>query len=182
MAKRLRPYKEVLGFKNGYITIFKGETYPHLDWFRESEARYSELWGWYFTSDTIIPEDLPSDITTVQLAYEDVFEDENTLKDKSEIKSLVDSLIYDPGESEWAGSVGERVDAYLTVTRAIQTENGYGLHTFHIFNDDLGNIYTWSTAAKHLTEGEMYHIRGTIKELTTYRNNKQTVLTRCRIV
>ena len=31
-GKKIRPTKEVLGFKNGYIYILKGDTYPLVDW------------------------------------------------------------------------------------------------------------------------------------------------------
>ena len=36
-----KPQKEVLGFTKGYITIFKGDTYSEIDWFRASIARYT---------------------------------------------------------------------------------------------------------------------------------------------
>ena len=42
--KTLRPLKDVLGFSKGYITIFKGDTYALLDWFRESAARYQRFY------------------------------------------------------------------------------------------------------------------------------------------
>ena len=54
-----KPQKEVLGFTKGYITIFKGDTYSELDWFRASIARYARWWGWYIISTEEIPEDLP---------------------------------------------------------------------------------------------------------------------------
>ena len=43
-----RSQKSVLGFDNGYITIFKGETYDYKDWFKEHGARYTRYWGWGF--------------------------------------------------------------------------------------------------------------------------------------
>mgnify|MGYP007130714223 CR=1 FL=1 len=40
--KHTKTQKEVLGFTEGYITIFKGETYPHKEWFREHGCHYGK--------------------------------------------------------------------------------------------------------------------------------------------
>ena len=42
-VKRTRPYKDVLGFENGYVTLFQGDTFPFIDWFRASIARYLRM-------------------------------------------------------------------------------------------------------------------------------------------
>ena len=47
--------KQTLGFEKGYITIFKGDTYTHIDWFRASICRYTRWWGWYVVSTEEIP-------------------------------------------------------------------------------------------------------------------------------
>ena len=47
--------------------------------------------------------------------------------------------------------------------------------------DKEGNVYTWGTSARSLDEGVKYHLKGTVKEHTTYRNVCQTALTRCKV-
>lgn len=179
--KKIRPLKEVLGFTKGYITIFKGDTYSLLDWFRESSARYHKLFGWYFISDEELPE-IPAGITPIQLKWEDVaFADEDQLRPESQIKEHIDSLMYDPSPSRWQGEIGDRLEKVLTVTKVIPIEGYYGNSTMHIFSDSEENVYVWTTAAKTLEVGKTYVIRGTVKEHKSFKNIPQTILTRCAI-
>ena len=183
LGKKIRPTKDVLGFTNGYITIFKGDTYALLDWFRESTARYHNIFGWYFISTEELPE-IPAGIEPIQLKWEDVtFVDEDTLKSEAIIKEHINSLIYETTSSEWQGEVGDRLDLELTVQKAIPLDNGYyGPSIFHLFTDTAGNEYTWTTGSKTLEEGITYTLRGTVKNLVLYKGSKQTVLTRCHIL
>lgn len=174
-----KPQKEVLGFTKGYITIFKGDTYAHIDWFRESIARYARWWGWYIISTEKIPDDLPNDIEPIQLPWDVVGNDDGKLKPESVVEKAVEELLYDAGTSEFVGEIGERIELTLTVISAIKIENNYGHSTMHIMEDDCGNVYVWTTAAKSWSEGSVKTIRGTIKNHRTYKNTKQTVLTRC---
>ena len=182
LGKKIRTTKEVLGFTKGYITIFKGDTYALLDWFRESTARYHNIFGWYFISTEELPE-IPAGIEPIQLKWEDVaFVDEDTLKSEAAIKEHINSLIYESTGSEWQGEIGDRIERQLTVTKVIPLDTGfYGPSTFHLFIDADGNEYSWTTGSKTLEVGDSYLTRGTIKELKVYHNSKQTVLSRCRL-
>lgn len=178
--KRIKPQKEVLGFTNGYITIFKGNTYEEKDYFKLSSARYSRLWGWYFISTEELPEDIPEDVEPITLPWEMVGNSDESLKNESEVIAAVESLIYDPGTSEFQGEVGERLELILTVEKAIELEGYYGRSTMHIMNDYDGNCYVWTTSAKHWEPETEHHIKGTVKEHKIYKGTKQTVLIRCR--
>jgi hypothetical protein len=180
--KKIRPLKEVLGFTKGYITIFKGDTYPVLEWFQQSVARYHSFWGWYIVSEDEVPEIIPAGVTPIQLKWEDVaFADEDQLRPESQIKEYIDSLMYDPSPSKWQGEVGDRLEKVLTVTKVIPIEGYYGNSTMHIFSDPEENVYVWTTAARKLELGETYEVVGTIKALQKYKGKEQTVLTRCRV-
>lgn len=174
-----RSQKEVLGFEKGYITIFKGDTYPHLEWFRASIARYARWWGWYIISTEEIPEDLPAGLEPIQLPWELVCQDDRNLKPEDAVKKAVETLVYDPGTSEWVGSIGERIEVDIVVTKALLLDGYYGRSTLHTMEDADGNIYTWTTSSKSWAEGSEKIIRGTVKEHKVYKNQKQTVLTRC---
>lgn len=181
--KKIRSTKEVLGFSKGYITIFKGDTYPVLEWFQESVARYHNFWGWYIVSEDEVPEIIPAGVTPIQLKWEDVaFADEDQLRPESQIKEHIDSLMYDPSPSKWQGEVGDRITRYLTVTKVAELPDGYyGPSTFYLFEDEEENEYTWTTAARKLELGETYEVVGTVKALSKYKGKEQTVLTRCRV-
>lgn len=174
-----KPQKEVLGFTKGYITIFKGDTYSEIEWFRASIARYARWWGWYIISTEEVPADLPEGIEPVQLPWELVGQEDGKLKPEHLVKEAVESIIYDSSDSEYQGTLGERLDLYLTVERTIELDGNYGRSTMHLMRDDCGNLYVWTTASKSWVVGSEHHIRGTVKDHRTYRNEKQTVLTRC---
>lgn len=174
-----KPQKEVLGFTKGYITIFKGDTYAEIDWFRASIARYARWWGWYIISTEEIPEDLPAGIEPIQLPWELVGQEDGNLKPEHLVEEAVESIIYDESESEYVGSIGERLDLYLTVERAIELDGAYGRSTMHIMRDDCGNLFVWTTASKSWSAGTEHHIKGTVKDHRKYKNECQTVLTRC---
>ena len=181
--KKIRSTKEVLGFSKGYITIFKGDTYPVLEWFQQSVARYHNFWGWYIVSEDEVPEIIPAGVTPIQLKWEDVaFADEDQLRPESQIKEHIDSLMYEPSPSKWQGEVGDRITRYLTVTKVAELPDGYyGPSTFYLFEDEEENEYTWTTAARKLELGETYEVVGTVKALSKYKGKEQTVLTRCRV-
>ena len=81
----------MLGFDNGYITIFKGNIVPHADWFSLSNARYHNTWGWYIVSTEEVPADLPKGIEPIILSWEDVSEN-GVLRSQSDIKKIVTKL------------------------------------------------------------------------------------------
>ena len=75
-----------------------------------------------------------------------------------------------------------------------QSFRGYGTETvyIHTFKDEAGNKIVWKTTSTisywdedgnlaYYEEGEKVRLRGTVKEHSEYKDEKQTVLTRCRI-
>lgn len=88
--------------------------------------------------------------------------------------------------SQHQGEVGQKIEVTLTVTRRLDFSNDYsrhgGTYSITIMEDESGNVYVWKTASEHLDEGETYQLRGTIKEHTNFKAQKQTVLTRCKIM
>ena len=173
--------KQALGFEKGYITIFKGDTYTHIDWFRASICRYTRWWGWYVVSTEEIPEDLPSGVEPVRLDWESVGAENGNLKPENQVKEAVEALIYEGSDSEHVGTIGERLELYVTVEKALEFDGAYGRgSTMHLMRDDCGNLFVWNTSAKSWSVGTEHHIRGTVKDHRTYRNEKQTVLNRCQ--
>ena len=173
--------RDVLGFgKEGYIWIFKGDTYAALDWFRLSPCRYTRLWGWYLSSSEEMPDPLPVGIEPVKLNWDEVSFDGDLLEDKDIVK-VVDSKLYDAGVSKWVGKIGERLTLTLKCVRATESDGYFGISRFYVFNDIAGNVFTWSTSAKVLEEGHIYELTGGVKAHDTYRAVAQTALTRCNI-
>lgn len=182
--KRIKTQKETLGFEKGYITIFKGNTYEDKEYFQMSTARYNRWWGWYFISTDELPNDIPEDVEPITLPWEIVGNENGTLKNEDEVIAAVESLIYDPDISEYQGKIGERLELFLTVEKTITLDSYYGQSILYTMRDNNQNIFIWITASKtiHLEENNIYHLRGTVKEHKKYKNQKQTVLSRCALV
>lgn len=178
-AKSATPLKLVLGFKEGYITIIKGDTYSCKDWLSEHGARYTRYWGWYFISDNPIPAELPFGLEPICLPWSKVSTDDNTLIPEDQIKTYVETLLYEPSTSEYFGEIGERYQFTLTVKKVIPINSAYGMSNIHTMEDTDGNTFVWATSAKSLTPGVTYTMTGKVKEHKIYQNSKQTWLTRC---
>ena len=173
--------REILGF-DPYIWIFKGDTYSALEWFRQSPCRYADYWGWYLPAAITIPEDLPENLTPIQLDWSVVGEGDS-LKDRNIVNQAIEEILYaDVEAGEWVGEPGDRMDLLIEVENTYSFEGAYGITTIHTMRGDDGNIYMWSTAAKHWEIGDTYHIVGTLKEHKTYKGVNQNWLTRCRVI
>lgn len=177
-----RSQKDVLGFENGFITIFKGNTFDAKDYLKEHGARYTKFWGWSFGSTVELPEDLPETLEPIRLEWSAVGLDNGNLKPEDQVKEAVDSVVCDPSPSEFVGEINERLDLNVRIKAAIELEGYYGKSTMHIMEDDAENVYVWTTSAKYLNPESWYHIRGTVKDHRVYKNTKQTVLTRCKVI
>lgn len=170
--------KNILGFQEGYITIFKGNQEEHEDWFNRSIARYCRHWGWYVVSEDTIPFDLPADLEPIELKWE-IVGNGNALKNDEEVRAVVNSLLYGTHPSVFQGHIGDRLELKITVIKSHQTENHFGKTAHHIFEDANGNHYAWDTGAKFWAEGSIKTIRGSVKEHKIINNIQTTVLTRC---
>lgn len=175
--------KRILGFDEGYITIFKGDIEAHEHWFERSIARYCVHWGWYVVSTDTIPCDLPVGLTPVRLDWDKVGQSTGELKDAESISAIIASLLYGSHPSVFQGKVGDRLDLNVTVIKLVQKDKYFGnkitKNAMHTFEDACGNHYMWDTAAKCWAEGSIKHIKGSVKEHKVINNVQTTILTRC---
>lgn len=118
---------------------------------------------------------------------------------KSEYKRLLDN---NKKESEYIGNVGDKLTIKVKYLNSYSYSANFGTSYIYIFEDDNGNIIKWSTGTpliytieynvllnnpnmnytyQHaLDKGAIIKLSGKIKAHDEYRNQKQTVLTRCK--
>lgn len=91
--------------------------------------------------------------------------------------------------SKHVGKIGERMIIKATYQRSGSWEQkayvGYGTVTMyvHIFKDADGNVFTWkSQNGISMEYGEPVNLTGTVKEHVEYKGERQTVLTRCKVI
>ena len=185
IVQKAKPQSEVFGFgEQGFIWIFKGDTYAALDWFRWAPTRYAEFLGWYLPSDIEMPEPLPAGIEPIKLYWNDVKDpdDNDKFMDKDLVKKYIETLIYDKGTSQWMGEVGDKLTVEVTCNKTVSFFTGYGESTLYSFIDKAGNNYTWTTSTNPgIQEGNHYQITGKVKKLDIYKNQKVTTLTRVKV-
>lgn len=172
--------KKILGFGDkGYITIFKGDTEATRDWFARN-GRYAKPFGWYFPADTNYTT-LPINIEPIKIYWNDVSKNDILLPE-NQIKDILDEKKYGISASQYAGNIGEKIKANLTVIYEKDIKTDYGTSYFHVMEDNKGNKYTWTTNTKKLNAGSEYIINATIKDLRKYKGENQTVLSYCKVI
>lgn len=90
--------------------------------------------------------------------------------------------------SQYVGDVGDKIDIDAVLEKnawfEIPSFRGFGTSIMHIytFRDSQGNALIWKTSkGLGFENGEAVHLKGTIKEHSEYDDEKQTVLTRCKV-
>ena len=112
---------------------------------------------------------------------------------KSEYKRLRDANCK---SSEYVGNIGEKISVKVKYINTYTYDTRFGSSNIHLFIDDNGNIFKWSTNRRleftlndnhsnysqqyFLDKGAIIQLSGKIKDHNEYRNQKQTVLTRCK--
>lgn len=115
---------------------------------------------------------------------------------KSEYKRLLDLKKNDDKASEYVGNVGDKISIKVKYVNTYSYDTNFGSTNIHLFIDDSGNIFKWSTNSRleytvkdnrsnysqwyYLDKGATIQLTGKIKDHSEYRNQKQTVLTRCK--
>jgi hypothetical protein len=85
--------------------------------------------------------------------------------------------------SEFYGNVGDKIQLNLTFKATYSFDSDWGAVHLHRFLDENGNIFIWQASRfTFFTEDALYNVRGTIKRHKEYKEMKQTILTRCKVV
>ena len=173
--------KNILGFQEGYIWIFKGDLGNAEYWFEQtSECRYHVVFGWYIVSTDSVPFDIPSCIESVQLPWEKVGNTDGTLLPKGIIEAVINELRYGGHPSQFQGEIGSRLTLKLYL-RQTETKPGnqYGPQYIYTFEDENSNIFSWTTGVnKTWSIGDEIRCKAGVKSHDTVRGVRQTTLTR----
>lgn len=174
-------HRYAFGFREaGYITLLLGP-FETLDYhFREvapRQARYNTIFQWFIPSYLSVPE-LPKGVTTRRLEWTEISTNDK-IHDYDDIRALVSSF-YGVLPSEYIGSVGDRIENDFLVIKDTIDKGYYSDSHTYILEDKNNSRYAWKTSARKLEVGEIYHLKGTIKEHLKLEGIKHTVLTRCR--
>lgn len=122
----------------------------------------------------------------VAYAYTLMGKIKETLRKRSEAKAAREI-------SNHVGNIGDKIEITASISMVGSFQTMYGFTTIYKFVDTTGNVFIWKTSGtiKVVDEHNISHyysdiktitIKGTIKEHSEYKGEKQTVLTRCKII
>ncbi len=171
---------------NGRAWVVLGNTFDIKDDLKAAGAKFDTVFGWHF--------DRPDNgFNCFEISIEDIGEKTDTgawnFKDLCEIDDFISRKQAEhapQSKSEHIGSVGEKVTLSVEFIAVFSYETHFTYYgeTNYIykFADENGNCLVWKTTAFHdLTEGSKYTLKGTVKEHSEYKGEKQTTLKGCRI-
>ena len=141
---------------------------PHLGWFFKDEHD-----GTFFMSADDLGE----------------YKEDGSWGFKLDIDRIIDKKREDmlpKTDGEFIGDVGKKLSVKAVFEKEFSFEScfAYTPTTVYVLKFKVGNnTVVWKTSTHNtLEEGKTYTVSGTIKEHKEYRGDKQTVLTRCRVV
>ena len=97
-------------------------------------------------------------------------------------KAVAVRLKSDKKKSEHVGQIKDKLNLTVQLIAKPSFDSAYGTCYIYIMKDENENIFVWKTN-KYLSAeaGAVLKLKGTVKEHSEYRNEKQTVLTRCSV-
>ena len=86
--------------------------------------------------------------------------------------------------SEYVGNPKDKITVKLRFANCWYVENQFGTAAILKFYDEKDNIFIWKTGS--MGDGDFdketwYSVKGTIKEHGEFRDEKQTIMTRCKV-
>lgn len=171
---------------NGNTYSFIGNTYDIKDELKALGAKFDYILGWHINKvvDGYTMKALNiNDIATPNLYGYNI--------DAAKVaEKMAEGKEEQPAyNSEYVGNVGDKIDTTATLEKSawfeVKSFAGYGTDIMKVytFRDAQGNALVWKTTGKglDLEDGAKVQITGTVKEHNEYKEEKQTVLTRCKI-
>jgi hypothetical protein len=168
---------------DGYTYIITGDSYSIKDELKAGGWRFDPVIKWHKADPTGYED------RVIKIYVEDCFEGSawGDYHYKTGSKDYIDNLLaaaQPQVESNWIGEVGDKV-SNLTVqlVRKYTMDGKYGVTTLYGFQDKDGNIINWwSSTFQEVEQGDwVIIVRATIKKLDTYKDVKQTVITRAKL-
>ena len=126
----------------------------------------------------------PVGIRAMKLDWSEISKDNSPteMKDKELVLKCVNEKFYGESKSKFQGEKNEWLVKTVTIKSNTIVETHFSENHFHVMEDDNGNQYVWSTAAKDLQVGRTYLIKMKVKEHQVYRGINQTVVYYCKII
>lgn len=180
-AKNLARRSEFLeknGFDtNGVTHVVVGKAFDKKDELKALGAKFNPYIKWHLPFK-------PEGFVTVEMNVQECFNESGTaqLMWNENAWELVEKKapVVERPQLNYVGTIGEKVTLELTQVSCFTFESQFGTSYINVFKDSDGNKLVWKTGCRVANDGASVTLKGTIKEHNEFREEKQTVLTRCR--
>ena len=186
--ERNKNFFKSIGFsEDGKAWVVAGKTYEIKEQLKEAGAKFCAGIGWHFDHEV-------SEYTCFEISIEMVgqkgIDDAWFLLPISEIENVLREFRNTAAPktaSEYVGNIGDKLTLKVKLVdeHAFQTNYGYHLGYTYIlrFVDEVGNTIIWKTSSfTDCKKDNKYIITGKVKDHIEYIGDKQTVLTRCKLI
>lgn len=173
------------GFNENETTfIVTGDSYSIKDELKAAGFIYDSVLKWHKATTDEKYEDRLTEVKLADIAEWSAWGQAHFT---SNAKKKIDELIagdQPQATSVWIAAVGDKIkDLTVKLARKYSFQSKYGMTTVYTFHTPEGNILTWfSSTVQPFEQGDWLQISSaTVKELTEYKGNQQTVITRARL-
>lgn len=142
----------------GYITPITGNSELLRNWLIENGAKWSRNWGWYFEGEAPV---LPIGLTASTPIHWEELQSEKA-------------------SGEYVGTVGEKLSIRTYCAAIYKTTSSNLCYLFKDIKGD-GNEMIWFTKPREIKLNELYLLTGTVKKHQIFRDQRQTIMTRCKV-
>lgn len=184
-SKRQEWLQENQFTSDGDTFLFLGNTFERKDEIKSLGALFNAPLGWHIDHEV---DGFPMLKVNINDIAESTYYGYSINVDLKDAKAKAWKELNQEPESQWFGQVGDKVEMKVKYVYTFSWHTTYSYGYFeevmyrHIFKDDEGHVFTWKT--KNIIDadyGTDIILKGTIKEHSEYKDEKQTVLTRCKV-
>lgn len=179
-----------IGFSaDGKAWVVLGKTYDIKEDLKAAGCKWHNLIGWHFDhADNGFDcfELCIDEITSLSYAGEYIWNSYTEVVDYINEKREQYAPKKSVSTSDYIGAVGDKITCAVTLAHVFmyRTHFSYKGEPAYIykFTDAAGNTIIWKTS-KHfsINDGWIGMITGTVKEHSEYKEERQTILTRCKL-
>lgn len=175
--------------EDGKTYLFLEDVYERKEELKELGAKFQYSLGWHIDRKLDGYLFVEVDFKDVTREVYDGYEFDVATHAIRKLKRKALDEISGVPESSYIGSIGDKLNVKAKYVYTYFLENHFsrsywGPDTIqiHKFIDELGNILIWKTQL-HITEeyGTWFNLTGKVKDHDKYNDEKQTILTRCKL-
>lgn len=171
----------------GFTAVYIGaNSFDVKNELKEQGWKYSPVFGWRSADISAIEtygEDNVAIISADQVVSFNIYGEGCFLSTAANLIQQLRDAHKPQSKSEWIGEVKEKlVDLPVVIQRITGFGSAFGWTNVITFTH-AENILIWMTSSdiSHYTQGEEYLLSATVKEHTTYKNEKQTKILRVKL-